>query len=101
MRHCAIVNCGLQYREGKIMLDIFLFSIFDIFHHKREIYYLLQVINSPAAPYYVRKLRIFFSKNAMLNYFGSTITIILFASTHIRLFCCVNLHVNIYKYLDL
>ena len=77
-----------------------LVSKFDILHHKTEICYLLQVINSPAAPYNVRTLRIFFL-NAMLNYFGSTITIILFESTHTRLFCCVYLHVNIYKYLDL
>ena len=39
-----------------------LVSKFDILHHKSEIYYLLQVINSPAAPYKVRKLRISFEK---------------------------------------
>ena len=37
-----------------------LVSKFDILHHKRKIYYLLQIINSTAAPYKVRILRIFF-----------------------------------------
>ena len=35
-------------------------SKFDILHHKRKIYYLLQVINSPVAPYKGHKLRILF-----------------------------------------